>query len=39
MKEFEIVNTTDITPTVGIGMCDPSNASSGMVRVELACGI
>ena len=37
-KEFEIVNTTDITPTVGIGMCDPSNASSGMVRVELPAG-
>ena len=37
-KEFEIVNRTDINPTVGVGMCDPSNASSGMVRVELPAG-
>ena len=37
-KEFEIVNTTDINPTIGIGMCDPANASSGMIRVELPAG-
>ncbi|WP_423912838.1 T9SS type B sorting domain-containing protein [Capnocytophaga gingivalis] len=37
-KEFEIRGYSDVTPTVNIGMCDPSNPNTGMVRVELPAG-
>jgi len=37
-KEFEIREYSDVTPTVNIGMCDPSNPNTGMIRVELPAG-
>ncbi|MEB3005863.1 hypothetical protein VJJ03_10745, partial [Capnocytophaga sp. G2] len=37
-QSFTITNYTEITPIVGIGMCDPSNPSTGIVKVELPSG-
>ena len=37
-KEIEIRNITDITPTTSIGMCDPSNPNTGVIRVEMPTG-
>ncbi|WP_454955986.1 hypothetical protein, partial [Capnocytophaga gingivalis] len=34
-KTFTVKEITDVVPISVVGMCDPSNASSGMVRVEL----
>ena len=37
-KAFTIKKITDITPVTAIGMCDPANPSSGVVRVEMPAG-
>ncbi|EPD28225.1 hypothetical protein HMPREF9331_01422, partial [Capnocytophaga granulosa ATCC 51502] len=37
-KAFTIKKITDITPITAIGMCDPANPSSGVVRVEMPAG-
>jgi len=37
-KTFTVKEITDVVPISAVGMCDPSNASSGMVRVELPAG-
>jgi len=37
-KEFEIKDYNDVTPIVGIGMCDPSNPNTGIIRVEMPAG-
>ena len=37
-KFFEIKNITDVTPVSAIGMCDPSNPNTGVIRVEMPTG-
>ena len=37
-KEIEIKNITEVTPTTAIGMCDPSDPNTGVIRVEMPTG-
>ena len=37
-KEIEIKNITEVTPTTAIGMCDPSDSNTGVIRVEMPTG-
>ena len=37
-KTFTIKKITDITPVTAIGMCDPTNPTTGVVRVEMPAG-
>ena len=37
-QEIEIKNITEVTPVSAIGMCDPSNPNTGVIRVEIPTG-
>ncbi|XTB52516.1 T9SS type B sorting domain-containing protein [Fusobacterium nucleatum] len=37
-KTFTVKEVTDVVPLSAVGMCDPSNSNTGMVRVELPAG-
>lgn len=37
-KAFTIKKITDITPITAVGMCDPSDPNTGVVRVEMPAG-
>jgi len=34
-KTFTVKEVTDVVPLSGIGMCDPSNPNTGLIRVEM----
>ena len=37
-KTFSVKEITDVVPLSAVGMCDPSNPNTGMVRVEMPTG-
>jgi len=37
-KPFTVKEVTDVVPLSAVGMCDPSNPNTGMIRVEMPAG-